>query len=258
MNCAIKHAALFMCVGLLAFAAASHAADSIPPGTVLPVLLNSTLSSTKSKPGQIVTARIMQDVPLPDGRTIRAGATVIGRVTAVTSASNGNHARISLRFDTLKISRQRIPIATNLRAIASLAEVEQAQLPITGPDRGTPESAWTTVQIGGDVVYRGGGPVEGTLGNVGKPVDGGVLSRLSQNPDRGCRGAVDANDAPQALWVFSSDACGPYSLPHLTIAHAGRTDPVGEIILETTKGEVNVHSGAGMLLRVDSAGVAGA
>jgi hypothetical protein len=183
---------------------------------------------------------------------------VIGHLTSVTSASTGSRARISLRFDTLKISRQRTPIATHLRAIASFVEVEQAQIPPTGPDRGTPEAAWTTVQIGGDTVYRGGGPVEGAFGNVGKPVYDGVLSRLSPNQDRGCRGPIDANDAPQALWVFSSDACGLYGLPHLKIAHAGRTDPKGEIILESTKGKVNVRSGAGLLLRVDSAGVAGA
>jgi len=256
MNPTLRNAAFLGLIGFLALAAALRADNSIPAGTILPVSLNSTLSSAKCKPGQVITARIMQDVPLPDGRTIRAGATVIGHITSVTAASAGS-ARISFRFDTLKTSHQRIPIATHLRAIASLMEVEQAQIPITGPDRGTPESAWTTLQIGGDAVYRGGGPVEGELGIVGEPVPGGVLGRLITNPERGCRGAIDGNDAPQALWLFSSDACGIYSLPHLKIAHAGRTNPVGETILESTKGEVKVHSGAGMLLRVNSAGPAG-
>jgi len=40
------------------------AQEAIPPGTVLPVQLKSTLDSLKSKPGQTITARIMQDVPL--------------------------------------------------------------------------------------------------------------------------------------------------------------------------------------------------
>ena len=258
LHSAAKSAAILLVASLLTFAAVvpSPAADSIPRGTVLPVLLNSTLSSAKNRPGQIVTARIMQDVPLPDGRTIRAGSTVIGHITGVTPMSNGSAARLSLRFDTLKAWHRRIAITTNLRAVASLMEVDEAQIPLTGPDRGTPEEAWTTTQIGGDAVYRGGGPVVGEFGDVGKPVNGGVLARLSANPERGCRGAVDANDAPQAVWLFSSDACGTYGLPHLKIAHAGRTDPVGEIIFESTKGQVNVHAGAGLLLRVDSTGAA--
>ncbi len=28
-----------------------------------------------------------------------------------------------------------------------------------GPDEGIASTAWTTIQVGGDVVYRGGGPV---------------------------------------------------------------------------------------------------
>ena len=113
--------------------------------------------------------------------------------------------------------------------------------------------AWTTVQIGGDTVYRGGGSAENALGKTGEPVPDGVLGRLASNPDRGCRGAVGDNNAFQALWVFSADACGAYSLPNLEILHAGRTNPVGEIVLESTKGQVNVQAGAGLLLRVNAA-----
>jgi hypothetical protein len=72
------------------------------------------------------------------------------------------------------------------------------------------------------------------------------------NADEGteCRGAVDGNDQPQALWVFSSDACGLYGFPHLKIANTGRTAHTGEIVLESERGEMKIRSGAGMLLRV--------
>lgn len=260
MNPTLKHAAILASIVFLALATGLRAETetSIPAGTVLPVSLNSTLSSAKCKPGQVITARVMQDVPLPGGSRIRAGAKVIGRIVSVTPAANGTRANISLRFDTLKTSKGKFPIATNLRAIASFMEVEEAQIPIMGADRGTPEDAYTTLQIGGDAVYRGGGPVVGFGGKVGEPVYNGVLSRLSSNPDRGCRGAINANDTPQALWVFSSDACGAYGLPNLTIRRAGRTKPVGEIVLESTKGQVNVRAGAGILLRVNAASVSGA
>ena len=36
-------------------------------GTALPVMLNSTLDARRAKPGQPISGRIMQDVPLPDG-----------------------------------------------------------------------------------------------------------------------------------------------------------------------------------------------
>lgn len=248
----IQRAVLF--ASLLAFTVAAHAPDShpIPLGAILPVRLNTTLSSAKSKPGQIVAARLMQNVPLPDGRKIRAGATVIGHITSVTPASNGMPATISLRFDTLKTSHERFPITTNLRAVASFVEVHQAQVPLMGSDRGMPEDDYTTVQIGGDTVYRGGGPVESAAGNVGKPVYDGVIDQVNANPQGGCRGAVDSNDAPQAMWVFSSDACGAYGLPDVKILRTGRTSPAGEITLESTNGPVKIDAGAGLLLRVDS------
>jgi hypothetical protein len=130
--------------------------------------------------------------------------------------------------------------------------VEEAQIPEFGPDRGTPESAWTTEQIGGEVVYRGGGPVADGLRNVGEPAPNGVLVRVSGKPGTECRGTVEGNDQRQALWVFASSACGAYGFADLTIIHAGRTNPVGEITVASDHGKVNVRAGSGMLLRVNN------
>ncbi len=239
-------------VSLFAWSAGLLAQDRIPAGTILPVRLNTSISSAKSKPGQVITARIMQAVPLAQGRKIRAGARVVGHVVDVTPAMNGAAGKIFFQFDKLVVSKETIPVVTNLRALASPLEVEEAELPYWTPDRGTPSTVITTVQIGGDeVVYRGGGPVAKGIEVVGEPVPDGVLARARAKAGTECRGMVEGNDRPQALWVFGSDACGMFSYPRLRIAHAGRTDPIGEIVLTSTEGDVNVRSGSGMLLRVN-------
>jgi hypothetical protein len=131
-----------------------------------------------------------------------------------------------------------------------MLEIDNAQIPNYGGDRGTPSSAYETVQVGGEIVYRGGGHVMQGETIVGEPVYDGVLGRVRASPERNCRSTLDGNDRPQALWLFSSDACGTYGFPHLKIAHAGRSNPFGEIVLTSTEGEVNIRAGSGMLLRV--------
>jgi hypothetical protein len=84
---------------------------------------------------------------------------------------------------------------------------------------------------------------------VGKSVVDGVLVRLSGSAP--CRGDLEGNGRPQALWVFASDACGLYDLPGLTLVHAGRSEP-REIRIRAEKGEVKIPAGSGLLLRIQS------
>jgi hypothetical protein len=246
----MKARALKLFGAFLLFSTAASAQEVIPAGTVLPVRLNSSLSLT-AQPGKVITARIMQNVELPTGATIRAGSRVVGHVIAVTPAADGTTARVSFTFDKVVSSKRTIPITTDLRAMASFVAVEDAQIPETGDDRGTPENAFTTVLVGGDdVSYRGGGPVQEGSKIVGRPVFDGVLSQVSSKPGTDCRGAIDGNDRPQALWVFSSDACGLYGFPGITIAHAGRSNPIGEIALSSNGQKLDIPGGTGMLLRV--------
>jgi len=87
---------------------------------------------------------------------------------------------------------------------------------------------------------------------VGNSVLGsGVLVHVAAKPGLKCRDEVDGNDQLQALWVFSSDACGLYDLPNLSLTHAGRSDPVGQMTLSSNKGNVKVRAGSGMLLRMN-------
>jgi hypothetical protein len=235
---------------LLLFAAAASA-QSIPNGTILPVKLNSSLNSKKSKAGQEISGSLAQDVPLASGVKIRAGTKLLGHIIAVTRSSGGTGARLTFQFETLDTGRWPISVTTDLRAIASMLEVDQAQVPTSGPDRGTPSTAWVTHQIGDEAVYHGGWPVTNGPNVVGKSLlSGGVLVQPTSWPWTHCRGEVDHNDQPQAFWVFASDACGSYGFADLTITHGGRTDPDGQISLSSEKGDIDVRGGSGLLLRV--------
>ncbi len=229
---------------------AAVAQSALPAGTVLPVSLDSSLNSRKAHPGQTIRGVIMQNIP---GTSIHRGAKVLGHVVQVTTLQNGQ-ATVELRFDTLETRRRRIPLQVDLRALTSFPEVEEAQVPEDMADRGTTPETATTQQIGGEQVYRGGGPVTSGLTIVGQPVPNGVLALPRVQPGKPCRGIVAGNHQPQALWLFSSDACGVYGYSQLRIAHSGRTNPVGDILLVSEKGPLQLRSGTGLLLRVQGGG----
>jgi hypothetical protein len=256
----MRHARTARTLGLLLLLAGSaYAATVVPDSSILPVRLETSLSSKNAKVGELIRARIMQAVPLLGDATIPAGSIVTGEVTAVQVAAGGEGASLAFRFDTLHIAHENVLLTLRLRAIASDQEVRQAQLP-RNSDPTASSNSWTTVQIGGDVVYRGGGPVRSRSGVVGKPVDGGVLVRLDPNPARGCRNDGTGERA-QALWLFSSDACGSYGLPDVTIVPSERNAPAdatGEFELKSAKGNVVLKSGCGLLLRVVNPGFPGA
>ncbi len=241
---------IVLLAALMSLTPSLRAQSAIPAGTILPLQLNTSLNTKKIKAGQIVSARLMQEVPLPSGAKIRAGAKATGRILDVVSARDGSGARISFQFDSLQVAKRAVPITTNLRALASMREVEDAQIPQAGPDRGTSRYWWTTVQIGGDVVYGEGGQVARGLDIVGTATADGTLGRPAPNPGMHCRGTISGNDHPQALWLFSANACGIYGFSDLAIVHAGRSSPVGQIALASAKGNISVHSGSGLLLRV--------
>jgi hypothetical protein len=221
--------------------------QGIPAGTALPVMLGGTLDAKKDKPGEKIEARLMQDVRLPAGDKIKAGAYVIGHIVAVTRLPGGG-SRMVLVFDHLTADGRTIPLVLSVRAIASSNSVFQAQVPINTNSDAESSNQWAVQQVGGEVVNRRLGLVGSDYGVVGRYDEGAPWGKLTTAVDGDCS-AADGNGIVQALWVFSTSACGLYGLRDMKLVHDGRTDPAGQIILESSK-DLHIGGGSGWFLLV--------
>lgn len=224
-------------------------AQQLSGGVVLPVMLSTSLNSLKNKPGDKVTGRLMQDVVLPDGEKLRAGARIEGSIVEVSQATGTVPARLKLRFSHLAAGQKQFAISVRLRALASMNEVFNAQLPWnTFDDYGTSSSDWNTVQVGGAVVYRGDGTVRSAMEIIGKATDSGaVTAKLMPAPRLGCPKNAEESQREQSLWIFSPWACSTYGFEDLAIAQSGASAPAGTIELTSPK-KVSVRAGSGWLL----------
>ena len=226
-------------------------ASALPIGLILPVRMNDAFELRDARKGAVIETRIMQEVPLPDRQKIPMRAVLRGTILDVTREADGSGLSLTIAFNTLEDHKEILKINTSLRAMASYQAVRAAETPWTGVDVGTPASWANTVQIGGDIRYGDGGVVRNNRKQkVGKGVIGGVLVHVFANPNGGCEGPLNGDDHPQALWVFSADACGVYGMKQIKIAHAGRSDPLGQVTLHFAKQDAKLDAGTAMLLRV--------
>ena len=229
----------------------TRSADPLPASTIIPVRLNSTLRSDKTRSGAAVTATVMQDVPLARGETLRRGSKVTGHVVdAITSGKGSDEARITFQFDQVRLGNRTVPITTNLRAVASPHEVLEAS-----PQPSSSEATDYEVEIGGDQIsYAEGGPVIVGSQVVGIYTSHGVLANVDQDLGTPCSVTIDSNAQPQAFWLFSVNACGSYGFGDLKILRSGRTKTIGEVTLASNRKAVKVDKGSAMLLRVVGSG----
>ena len=219
------------------------AQTALPAGTVVPVTLVHGVSARQARADQPIHAKVIQNIP---GTDIKRGTRVVGRIVGAAVQPDGTE-RLEIRFHAIEVGDKQIPLRAHLRAVASFAEVQDAQIPEVQADSGTPPCFATTRQIGGEQVYRGGGPVASGELIVGKPVSDGVL--VTPRSNGRCQG-TDGNPSEQAFWLFSSDACGVYGFPNLEIASAAPAQPPDAIVLASSRGHLKLPAGTALLLRV--------
>ena len=220
-------------------------APELPVGTVVPVMLRSGLNAKKDAAGKRIEGEVMQDVPLPAGTKISKRSRITGHVVSVTKPGSSGSS-IVLAFDAIQDQGRTIPLKASLLAVASFMDVAQARYPV---NPASTEDAWVTRQVGGDVVNRAQNKVGTREGVVGTWAGGNsVLARLTPNPGAGCP-TGPGYDREQAVWVFSSAACGTYGLGHVKIENSGGAPPLGNIVLKSSD-NVEIRGGSGWLLIV--------
>jgi len=220
----------------------------IPVGTVIPLMLSSGLDAAKDAPGKRIEGEVMQKVPLPSGKGISARSRMIGHIVNVTKEGSSGSGLV-VKFDVLQDEGHKTELLTGLLAVASMTSVAQAQTPIEPNSDTEPVSQWVTRQVGGDVVRRGWGKVASPDGTYGTWLAGSsVLIKLTPNPRAGCPDGP-GYDREQAVWIFSSAACGTYGLGDVKVANSGKDRSLGEIAL-TSRRKLKVRGGSGWLLIV--------
>jgi len=236
---------------LLCLAATCLWGQKIPSGTLLPAMLDDTIDSEKSNPGETISAKLRQDVPLAHGGKIKRGSKLLGHVVAVSAASAGNPFQITIQFDQIEINKHPVTISTGLRAYATMELVAQSRQPANA-NSGNGTSVWdlNLSQIGGQIAYNGQKVVKWNGQVVGRiPQPGAVLAVPMANPELGCAGP-GANTTEQAFWVFSTNACGIYGDDDMTLVSGmGGTSP-GQIVFRSPK-KITVRGGSGWLLQVN-------
>lgn len=221
--------------------------DKIPAGTVIPVMLSSGLNAAKDKADERIEGRVMQEVPLPSGIKIREGARILGHTVNVTKGASGSS--IVVKFSAIENDGRTLPVSIGLLAVASMAFVSDAKLPVSGNSDISPDTQWVTRQVGGDIVRRGWGKVFSSSGLEGRWAGGSsVVIKLTPNAQAGCSDGP-GYDREQAVWIFSSAACGAYGLRDVKIASSGLASPIGDISLTSSR-NIDIRGGSGWLLIV--------
>ena len=86
---------------------------SVPAGATFPLVLETALSSETSRSGDVVVARLAEDVRVGERVVVPAGSEVRGRVTAaVPSGRVKTRARLAFNFDTLVLKAGEHAIGT--------------------------------------------------------------------------------------------------------------------------------------------------
>ena len=246
-----------LCCTPLLVAQSGHAAttEQLAPKTTLPIVFTQSFDANHAHTGDVVHARTTQAVSLAGGRTLAAGAEVMGHVVAAsgftfdkTHYAVQKQSTLAVHFDSVRSNAVTLPLNVYVRAIAD---------PLTSwgatESMGTDDTLATRTQIGGDVLTPSQDEVVSQAGDVvGYNKRGGVYAHLISsvgNSPNGC----DASDTEQSMGLYSASACGLYGFAGTTLQQTGKTGEASTLVLSSNRVAPKVWKNSTALLEVRAA-----
>ena len=221
----------------------------LPQSTAIPVRFEHSIDTKKAKVGDVVTAKTIQAVALPSGKSIAKGALLVGPVVALdafhfdqTPYAHQKPSMLSIHFDKLQTGDAAIPVNLSVRAIASTIDSREAAYP-HGIDE--TDHVGTMTLIGGTTFSPLDKMIQSEDGDaIGYNRRTGVFARLIPS------GSCDGTNTEQSIAIFSPDACGAYGFGGDYLADNGR-DGSGTFTLALHGHSVKLYAGSTALLQVN-------
>ena len=234
-------------LGSVAMVPASRAI-TLPAQTTIPVIFTHTENAAKAKAGDVVTAKTMQVVLLPNGDQLPKGSLVIGHIVESrpfnfddTSYAAQQASYLSIKIDQVVNKSGPSSAVTSVRALADPISVEEALTP-----HGIDETDYPgTVTLVGGAHYS---PIDKHVTDgldddvVAYNKKQGVFAHLLPG-GASCPGT----QTEQSVGVFSPDACGLYGFGSV---HLSEDSASGTFRLASTHHTVVLYAGSAALLQV--------
>jgi hypothetical protein len=234
-------------LGSVAMVPASRAV-TLPAQTAIPVVFTHTENSGKAKAGDVVTAKTMQVVLLPNGNQLPKGSLVIGHIVEArpfkfddTDYAVQQASYLSIKIDQVVDKSGPSPVVASVRAMADPISAREALYPHGMDETDHPG----TVTLVGGAHYS---PIDRHVTDgldddvVAYNKKQGVFAHLLPG-GASCPGT----QTEQSVGVFSPDACGLYGFASV---HLTDDSAAGTFRLASTHHTVILYAGSAALLQV--------
>jgi hypothetical protein len=249
--------ALGLCA--LAVGMTTISAETLPSSTAIPIRFTHSVDANKARPGDPVTAKTLQMIVLPGGKTLPKGTVVAGHVVEIspfrfdeTQYAHQQPSRVSIHFDRIQAGDLSLPVNVAVRALANRLESDEASSPHRTDET---DSVGTMVLIGGGSFSPLEKSIMDTNGDaIGYNRRHGVFARLiaSSYATDGETLQCGSTTTEQSIAIFSPSACGVYGFDTVYMPEGGQRSN-GTFTLASRHHSVKLYAGSTALLETTEA-----